>query len=225
MLTTAPVSSPYKTYKHPPFSLERQDKYSLFSLDYSRNVSLIIRCLSAWRAFSFLADVRKTIPVHWRTKDKGPLSRSILYLFFVALWPCNNWIAWQSWPHFKRRRMGSGSGGLMNGSNSFETHMVTINVTEEALSRFMSREPTLCVAGLQMLILSFAFFWSRVAQPLLRNCSSTHRQINPPDAGMSLSGTKVVDLDLLSPHYRHVSGVLVLSWITPGKPNEILWYI
>jgi len=73
--------------------------------------------------------------------------------------------------------MGSGSGGLMNASSSFEAHMVTINVTEEALSRFTSRGPTLCVAGLQMLILSFAFFWSRVAQALLRNCSSTHRQI------------------------------------------------
>lgn len=118
--------------------------------------------------------------------------------------------------------MGRGSGGLINGSNSFEAHMVTINVKEEALSRFTSRQPTLCVAGLQMLILSFACSGSRVAQPLLRNCSRTHRQILLTH-GVSLSGTKVVDLDLLLPHYHHVSGVLVL-FIESLLASKMIYY-
>lgn len=111
----------------------------VFSLDYSRNVSSIISYPSARRAFSFQTDAKKTTPVRcWRPSllcTKDPFTSAVLS-FIVPPWPCDGWIARQSRPHFKRRRMGTGSGGLMNDFNSIETHMATINVREEALSRF-----------------------------------------------------------------------------------------
>lgn len=98
----------------------------------------------------------------------------------------------------------------MNGVNSFEAHMVTINAKEEALSGFTSWEPTLCVAGLQMLILSFAFFGSRVAQPLLRNCSRTHRQILLTQ-GCLCQGQKWQILI----HFRHIISMRAAFWCFP----------
>lgn len=98
----------------------------------------------------------------------------------------------------------------MNGVNSFEAHMVTINAKEEALSGFTSWEPTLCVAGLQMLILSFPFFGSRVAQPLLRNCSRTHRQILLTQ-GCLCEGQKWQILI----HFCHIISMRALFWCFP----------
>lgn len=111
----------------------------VFSLDYSRNASSIISYLSARGAFSFQTDAKKTTPVScWRPSSlctKDPFTSPLLSFIF-PLCPCDGWIAQQSWPHFKRRRMGTGSGGLMNDFNSIEAHMATINAMEEALSRF-----------------------------------------------------------------------------------------